>query len=568
MRAFFTKWLTPPTFEGDEEKTRLARLLNSILAFLIVADIAGLPLTLLAFKFTSASILIAFFLPALLINIATLAFLHSKRINIAWYIFLGNFSLAILGIYTVSPLENYPALFALLIIIAFANIFLSPPTIIRLTVFIVLYTLAITFAHTRGWIPPLVAPVTDPLQSWGLSAIVFTFIGFGVYLSSLNLRSRLESSIVDRQNLQASNKELADLRQALETRVQERTADLEKRAIQLHAVSNVASAIATAQALDDLLPMIVNLVSDRFGFYHTGIFLLDEANEYAVLRAANSAGGQKMLKRGHQLALDTNSMVGYAILLERPRIASDVGEAPIYFDNPDLPNTRSEIVVPLRTSNRTIGALDVQSVDMNAFSQDDIETFAILADQIAIAIENARLLSETDRALAESHEIIGKYVKQEWARYSNQIKQNGFIFDGKQVSPLVGGKQPRRIKRTAHTGQLSLETESAGMSIPIKLRGQVIGVLDVRSKQEAHQWTDNEIALLEAAADRAAFALENARLVESAQRRVAREQAIGEIAGRVGAINERNSILQAAVEELGRKLGNSEILIELETEEE
>jgi GAF domain-containing protein len=361
-----------------------------------------------------------------------------------------------------------------------------------------------------------------------------------------------------------ANKELKILQATLEQRVEERTGQLEKRASQLEAISNVARSIASIQDLGVLLTGITRLISDQFGFYHVGIFLLDENREYAILRAANSEGGHRMLDRQHKLRLGSNSIVGYVTSREEPRIALDVGADAVYFNNPDLPNTRSEMALPLRLAGKVIGALDVQSTESNAFTDEDIATLSTLADQVAIALENARLFSESREALRESQDTFDKYIKQEWSSFAKQARQTGFLYDGKRIVPFDGNKQPEQKRNILQTGQLSLEKDSPTIAIPIKLRGQTIGMLDIRSKTGHREWTQDEITLLEAAAERAALALENARLVESAQRRAARERAIGEISSRIGTFGDLNSILQSAVEELGRKIGSgTEVTIEL-----
>lgn len=565
MRVKILQRLAPPVFEGDEEQTRVAGLLNSILWFVILSTAIVTPLLIGFTEPADVPALLILLLSFILVNAAALFIMRRGWVKAASYLFLFNLGLAIFGSYAVSPADSAGALLAITIVVAFANLLLGARAVGQLIVFVVLFTFAVMIARTRGWIAPVFDPVTDPFGVWLANAIVFVLAGAGMYLSSLSLKRALDNSLAARQNLQAANKELADLQRALEQRVRERTADLEKRATQLHTVSNVASAITSVQDLDTLLPSITELVSEKFGFYHAGIFLVDDANEYAVLRAANSEGGKRMLERQHKLALDTNSMVGYAASVGQPRIASDVGTDIVHFSNPDLPSTRSEMALPLRAGNRVIGALDVQSTEKDAFSQDDIEVLTILADQIALAIENARLFSEAKTALAESEKTVDQFIRQEWRTFSRQARQNGFIFDGRQIAPLITQGQSERLRRTAQTGRLSLEKDSANLTIPIKLRGQTIGVLDVRPKKGQRQWTDDEIALLEAAADRAAFALENARLVESAQRRAARERAIGDIAGKIGSISEKNIILQTAVEELGRKIGNTEIIIEMDS---
>jgi GAF domain-containing protein len=350
--------------------------------------------------------------------------------------------------------------------------------------------------------------------------------------------------------------------------VEERTSELKKRATQLEAVSSVARTIASMQDLDTLLPAITKLVSQQFGFYHVGIFLLDQQSKYAILRAANSAGGLRMLSRQHSLPLDSHSIVGYAASRGEARIALDVGTDSVYFNNPELPSTRSEMAIPLRVAGTVIGALDVQSTETNAFSQEDLNVLSTLADQVAIAIENARLFSETKKALHESRLLFEQYTQQEWSNFARQGRANGFLFDGKHVVPLDHPSKREPIKAVIQTGSSSPEKKSAAIAIPIKLRGQTIGVLDIRAKNGARSWKQDEIAMLQAAAERAALALENARLIESAQRRAARERAIGDISTKIGAVSNLESILQAAVEELGRKIGGAtEVTLEINTDD-
>jgi len=142
------------------------------------------------------------------------------------------------------------------------------------------------------------------------------------------------------------------------------------------------------------------------------------------------------------------------------------------------------------------------------------------------------------------------------------------MFDGTRITALDKKEKYEKMKSLAQTGRLSLEKESSEITIPIKFRGQTVGILDVKSKKGNRQWTQDEITLLEAAAERAAFALENARLVESSQRRASRERAIGEISTKIGAVSGLEAIMQTAVEELGRKIGSiAEVTLELESEE-
>ena len=391
--------------------------------------------------------------------------------------------------------------------------------------------------------------------------LVFIFILAAVVLmlaiASSSYQRNLESIRTSETNLRERNIELDQLKKSLEERITERTAQLEKRAGQLEAISSVARSIASLQDVEELLPAITRLVSERFGYYHAGIFLVDEKRENAVLRAANSEGGRRMLARRHSLKLDANSIVGYTISRQEPRIALDVGADAVFFSNPDLPKTRSEMALPLQVGTQVIGALDVQSTSQNAFAKDDITILSTLADQVAIAIENARLFSESHMALDEAQNAFEKYIQQEWGKFANQMKHTGFVYDGKRVTTLEESRQQEKRKNVLQTGRLSLEKKSSAIAVPIKLRGQTIGMLDVRSKSGQREWTQDELTLLEAAAERAALALENARLLETSQRRAVRERTIGEIISKIGAVSHLDSIMQTTVEELGRRISRA-----------
>ena len=216
----------------------------------------------------------------------------------------------------------------------------------------------------------------------------------------------------------------------LEDRVSARTKELDEqnkslahRSQQLTTIADVARSVIAENDLETLLSQVANLISERFNFYHVGIFLIDPAGQYAVLRAANSEGGQRMLARQHKLRVGQVGIVGFATGTGQARIATDVGEDAIYFNNPDLPRTRSEMALPLKDGDKVIGALDVQSMKSNAFSTEDIELFNTLADQVAVAIVNSRLYEETQQALKEMQEINRQYLRQAWSEKLEESEQ-------------------------------------------------------------------------------------------------------------------------------------------------
>ena len=553
-----------PVFE-DEEKTRSAYYINAIvlisipvIALFFVARVAQgySPLT-------QANIILLLLLTAL---ITVWLLVKNGAVRLAGYLHIS-------AIWIVSTLlalngsgvrgTGFTSYFVVMLL---AGLLLGVRTAVGIAIISIVSGFGLAYAETIGIVKYVPGPAFEVATE---ATVLFIFSTVFMVLTINNLQNALKNVKANATELKASNQQLTGLRDALEVRVQERTVALEKRASQLQTVASVARTIASVQNIDTLLPDITKLVSDQFGFYHVGIFLVDEANEFAVLRASNSEGGTRMLERQHKLKLETNSIVGFVTSRSEPRIALDVGTDAVFFNNPDLPDTRSEMALPLSVGGRVIGALDVQSTEAGAFTEGDIATLTTLADQVAIAIENARLFSETRTALSESEETFASYIKQEWAGFASQSKTTGYVFDGNRTTALDKKDKRDKVKSLPQTGRLSLEHKSAELTIPIKFRGQTVGILDVKSKKGDRQWTQDEVTLLEAAAERAAFALENARLVENAQSRVTRERTIGEISSKIGAVSDLDAIMQAAVEELGRRIGSAtEVTFELSSEED
>ncbi|HSQ40020.1 MAG TPA: GAF domain-containing protein, partial [Anaerolineales bacterium] len=356
---------------------------------------------------------------------------------------------------------------------------------------------------------------------------------------------------------------LRELVTSLEQRVAERTADLEAttiesitRAEELQAVSEVARAISTETSFENLLTLVTNVVSKRFGFYHVGVFLLDNINNNAILRAANSPGGKRMVANGHKLPIGQVGIVGHVAASGEARIALDVGEDAAYFNNPDLPETRSEMALPLSLRGRIIGVLDVQSTQPNAFTTADIETLSILADQVAIAIENARLLDESRQALSESQSQYGEFVSRAW----EQKTAKAII--GYQHSSGAGHmiEEPamrEEIQTALSTGRPAISDGKdtiPSIAVPIRLQDQVIGILNIRSTEPGRVWTQDEIAVVEAIAERLALALENARLFEETSSRASREHAVAEITSKIRETNDPQAMIRTAIQELQRVL--------------
>ena len=325
---------------------------------------------------------------------------------------------------------------------------------------------------------------------------------------------------------------LDELQSTLEKTVAERTA-------QLKATTEVSSVASTILNPDELITKVVNLITDRFGYYYTAIFLLDEANQMAVLKDATGTAGQTLKASGHKLPLGGKSMVSTAVATRRARIALDVGMEPARFDNPLLPNTRSEIALPMIIGDRIIGVLDVQSTEEAAFGEEDVETLQGMVNNVTTAIENARLFQETQKSLDELRNVQRTYLTNAWSEASRNSE--GYEYNSTVEAPQTG-------------------LDVSNIDVPITLREQIIGQLHLEGQQE---WTAEERSMVEAVATQAALAMENARLLEESRQMALRERLAAEITGKVWSSPNTDYILQTALKELSRALHADEATIEL-----
>jgi GAF domain-containing protein/HAMP domain-containing protein len=358
--------------------------------------------------------------------------------------------------------------------------------------------------------------------------------------------------------------QLGELIGNLENRVQERTLEIEKRSAQIAGAAEVGSYIASIHQIDALLSQVTLLISEKFGFYHVGIFLLDEAGEYAVLRAANSEGGQRMLARGHKLAVGQTGIVGYVTAQRQPRIALDVGQDAVFFNNPDLPDTHSEMAVPLISSGELLGALDVQSTAPDAFTQEDIEILQLLADQVATAFQNAQLFASVQQALQAAHTAYGELSQRAWIELLEETPEIGFQSASEQVEFARSVWKPES-EQALTTGEIVQGNGAAHtLALPIKIRDVVIGVIDTYKHIDSGDWTEEEVSTLKNITSQLGVALESARLYEETQFRAESERLVGEITAHIRETMDVDYVLQTAAQEIREALNLAEVEIRLE----
>ncbi len=327
------------------------------------------------------------------------------------------------------------------------------------------------------------------------------------------------------------------------------------RATLLQTTAKISETATASLDLTTLLPQTVDLIRDRLGFYHVAIYLVDSYQKYAAIQAATGSIGQKMVQLRHKLAVGGKSIVGTVTGTGKAHIELDVRQAKGHFNNPLLPETRSEMALPLIARSKVIGALDVHSQQVAAFTESDIAILQSMANQLANAIEAAQAFQEAQQALAETNRLHDFYLREEWRGFLQEEHQGqlGILYDyglwKHEVSSLTD-----EIKQVAENGQslilrgdemmtsaeLSDDLESTDEAeidkltesgetlphaiVPLRLHGQTtIGTLDMELPFIDDSWEEENLRIIEAVATQAAQAVETARLFEQTQS--AREEA-------------------------------------------
>lgn len=352
-------------------------------------------------------------------------------------------------------------------------------------------------------------------------------------------QSNLAMAVAERGRLVAS---LQTMRDELEKKVS-------RQVTELKATAHVGRAAAGIYDQKQLLEDVTELISTQFGFYHTGIFLIDEAGEYAVLQAANSEGGRRMLGRGHKLPVGRVGLVGYVASRGQSRIVLDVGQDATFFNNPDLPETRSEMALPLRAGGQVIGVLDVQSNEPAAFAEEDAEVLQLMADQVALAIQNSRLIENSQRTIQELENLYKGQLRRDWNERLGG-KPLAYHYDRMGVEPTesakpVAGPAPNLL------------------DVPLVLRGEKLGMIQLRRDENQPAWTDDERLLAQEAAGQVAAALENARLFSAAQEQAQREQLLSGLSRRMTQAANVDALLKMAAQEVGRLPGVEDVSIQI-----
>jgi GAF domain-containing protein len=376
-------------------------------------------------------------------------------------------------------------------------------------------------------------------------------------------------------------------------------------ALQFETAAEIARDISSSLDLDELLDKAVELIRSRFDFYHAAIFLKDLPGEFVVIREATGEAGAQLKRAGHKLGIGSKSIVGFVAGKGESLIVNDTSRDATYQPHPLLPETRAEASIPLKVGDRIVGVLDVQSKQTYAFSEENLRTLQILADQLAIAVVNTELFAETQEHLAQHrllHHITTTAASGTTLGEALQSAVNGLqvTLGGDRVAILLADREKKTLevraavgyasgvfdlripigsgitgwaaahRRTLRINNVLQDTRyvegspntRSEMAIPLVYRSELLGVLNVESEQFA-AYAENDEELLGTLGGSLAAIIANARLLEQIRTQAERERILFEISDKIRRTTDMETILTTTVSELTRAVGANSVRIKI-----
>lgn len=576
--------LIPPSLPDSEEAERIAVLLNPVLWVMTGFTVLAVGVFVWTRVMLGWGIVLAI---VILLGVLASHYLAAKgHIHLA----AGVICYMVWAVFTEAAIATGilrgPGLSGFIMVVLIGRMLLFSRARTTLYIMSAVSIMGIVVLELAGVLSPIVASN----QIWILWVLQVHILIFA--LGTIYLLNRHYTTIKQKaRERQAQLDEIQRAEQSATLTMKNRADALERQVVQLQVAAAVARDATTVRQLDMMLSRAVHLISDRFGFYHAGIFLMDEAGEFAVLRAASGAAGAEMMAAGHMLKVGETGIVGYVTGSGLPRVALDVGEDTVHFKNPMLPETRSELALPLKIGNQVIGALDVQSRKNNAFDSEDVAIFQTMADQLAVAIENARLLEATSRQVEELsvlHSVAeagaeATSVDGLIERATQVIGETLFpdvfgvvLADDKlgvlKAHPAYRGAEDDLLKRMIPFGEgiigatyldgqtrrvadierdptavLGRPGMHAEMCVALKGSERVIGVINTESSN-AGAFTAEDERLLGTVARQLSMAIERVQLFETARRRAAELEAIRQAGLHLTANLELQTVLEEILE--------------------
>ncbi len=350
---------------------------------------------------------------------------------------------------------------------------------------------------------------------------------------------------------------------ALEQCLAEESVTAARQSQALQAATAVANAASTVSEPERFLWRAADLIQEHLGLYHAGILLVDKSGEWLEYRAGSGPEGRLIVERGARFEIGAASPEGRCAAQSRQQVIPDTRDAEHFVENPDLPQTRSAVLRPLMARGEVIGVLDVQSAEPDAFDPLLLSVLAVIADQIALALDNVHL--QTQLASGAASGTAEDEVRQEaWTQLLKTGGAAGYLRDLMgNIRPVDAAARPE-MRRAAAARKITRLDETT-LAVPVMSRDQVLGVARLRKPEDEGRWTDQELAVVQTLIEQLGVALESARLYQDTQKAAARERMTGEISSRIRESLDMDTMLQVAIREIGEALELSRVKVRMVT---
>jgi GAF domain-containing protein/HAMP domain-containing protein len=385
--------------------------------------------------------------------------------------------------------------------------------------------------------------------------------------------------------------------------------DSRQRAIQLESAAEIARDISSSLHLDDLLNRAVNMIRDRFSFYHASVFLIDHLGEYAIIRESTGEAGTQLKRKGHKLGVGSKSIVGYVSSRGENLIIENTDRDATYYANPLLPDTRAEAALPLKVGERILGVLDIQSTKPYVFPEEVLQILTIIADQLAVAVINTELFADTQEHLSQ-HRLLHHITTSAASGTTLEEALHGAVqglqvtMGGDRVAILLVNEKEKSLKIGAAIGYseddlaninipigsgitgwaarnkktvridnapedpryISVSTNTRSeLAVPLLFRNELLGVLNAESERVGAYSKETEEMLGTLAGSLAAI-IANARLLQQVRRQAERERMLYEVTSKIRRSTNIQTILTTTADELTKALGAQHTQVKIAVE--
>lgn len=371
-----------------------------------------------------------------------------------------------------------------------------------------------------------------------------------------------------------------------------------RRTVELESAAEIARDISSSLHLDELLYKAVNMIRDRFNFYHASVFLIDPTGEYAIIRESTGEAGAQLKRNGHKLGVGSKSTVGYVVGQGETLVIENTDKDATYYANPLLPDTRAEAAIPLKVGERILGALDIQSVQPYIFTAEVLQTLNVIADQLAVAVINTELFADTQEHLSQ-HRLLQHITTSAASGTTLEEALRGAVqglqvtLGGDRVAILLVDSERKLLVMSAGTGYSEEDMESISipigtgitgwvarnkntvriddtqadpryiaispntrseLAVPLLFRNDLLGVLNVESEL-VNAYNEETEEMLGTLAGSLAAIIANARLLQQMRRQAERERMLYEVTSRIRRSTNVQTILSTTADELTKAIG-------------